>query len=85
MAKNASFSLFWHIFVRKFFGDFLILAITQQIMIKAMKEASWSNDDEVMDLKNTGQFHAKRTRVGVTISKLIFLGQNMLVRPHEVD
>ena len=32
-----------------------------------------------------GQFHAKRTRVGVTISKLIFLGQNMLVRPHEVD
>ena len=31
-----------------------------------------------------GQFHAKRTRFDVTVSKLIFLDQNMLVRPHEV-
>ena len=31
-----------------------------------------------------GQFHAKRTRFEVTISKSSFLGLNMLVRPHEV-
>ena len=49
LAKNASFSLFWPTFLR----NFHILAITQQMMIKAMNEASWSNNDEVKDLKNT--------------------------------
>ena len=32
----------------------------------------------------TGQFHVKRTRFEVTISKSSFLDLNMLVRPHEV-
>ena len=32
-----------------------------------------------------GQFRTKKTGFEVTVSELIFLGQNMLVRPHEVD
>ena len=31
-----------------------------------------------------GQFRTKKTGFEVTVSELIFLGQNMLVRPHEV-
>ena len=35
-------------------------------------------------LISIGQFHTKKTRFEVTISKTSFLGPNLLVRPHVV-
>ena len=35
-------------------------------------------------MKASGQFRVKKTSFERTVSKLIFLGQNMLVRPHGV-
>lgn len=34
--------------------------------------------------RGSGQFRVKKTSFERTVSKLIFLGQNMLVRPHGV-
>ena len=41
-------------------------------------------DDDGLVMITGGQFRTKKTGFEVTVSELIFLGQNMLVRPHEV-
>ena len=50
---------------------------------KVANVANFTNVDNVWHCP--GQFRVKKTSFKQTVSKLIFLGQNMLVRPHEVD
>ena len=46
---------------------------------------SSNGDTYIREMKLTGgQFHAKKTRFELTISKTSFLGPNLLVRPHVV-
>ena len=68
------------------FDGGMVLRSAGKIWHEAKVTAKKKRDklEGIVTSANIGQFHTKKTRFEVTISKTSFLGPNLLVRPHVV-